>query len=405
MTFVEEMTWDSVSHKVKTLDDFLDNLVAVHLTDYYPEDGVIKSHASATKGTEDYVARNTIHFTLNHPVEENDGGDWSGRQFAIVAPLRSLMETEGNHFVNLMGVDSYTLGDVTLPEDAVIVHAPGFDSSDFGSDGLKHVVATTPIHEAVRTVITENGFPYIPGYANRDSWNNEAEGKLAEFANSLNIDTTPHDIVPYRGIEVDVTNLLYTDWSDLPQDGAQKAYDSFIRLHGFKSRNFEGYKLTTEMLQEVDDALVRGQRFIQVKLDDPSNVENNPGGVYTTSVGEALRLVRSQQEGTIFIDAEQLTPSITDGLGYTLSGDWPEYSGGVVAFSTKTHEAHVSQKFRVDNALVVSGSNVLFSNPSGHIGRLAPVDINPEEDKFRPQLETVINYKNEESALDFLPSS
>lgn len=73
------------------------DLIAVHSTGYKPAIGangeaIIPTTFDATNGKE---IRNTIHVALNHKVEANLGGDWSGTDYVVVAPFQSMVEANG----------------------------------------------------------------------------------------------------------------------------------------------------------------------------------------------------------------------------------------------------------------------------------------------------------------------
>jgi len=90
-------------------------LVAIHLTDTFPDSGVIKP-------TFTYIPnffRDTVHFSLNGPVNAHDCGDWTKNRYAILVPFDRLLES--NRVLSLGGDDTYLLGDVQLPEGSQII--------------------------------------------------------------------------------------------------------------------------------------------------------------------------------------------------------------------------------------------------------------------------------------------
>lgn len=104
----------------------LEDLVAVQLTRYLPQSGEDGQSELVTTfdATGGKVFRDTIHFTLNHPVEDHMYGSWASAPYAIVAPLDKMIEVNGNPDV-LNTIDTFYEvspgGSVKLPEGTVIV--------------------------------------------------------------------------------------------------------------------------------------------------------------------------------------------------------------------------------------------------------------------------------------------
>ncbi len=100
----------------------VEDLVAVHLTKYFPEKGTLKS--LNTVFPEDHL-RNTVHFSINHPVEDIACfGNWKDTKYAIVTPLEKLCREENNQVNNFNVVDTYFVGDVKLPTEATVLVSP-----------------------------------------------------------------------------------------------------------------------------------------------------------------------------------------------------------------------------------------------------------------------------------------
>lgn len=113
----------------------MDELIACHLTSYYPiydkktGEWYLQTTFDATKGK---IARTTVHFTLNHPVADHMYGSWSDRKVAVLAPLGSLVEKNGMMEI-LNTVDTFwdipPGGKLKLPKDAIVL-VPGHVSGD-----------------------------------------------------------------------------------------------------------------------------------------------------------------------------------------------------------------------------------------------------------------------------------
>ncbi len=97
----------------------IEDLVAVHLTKYFPQNGMIKTLNSMYP---EVVLRNTVHFTVNHPVEDvGFYGSWTGTTYAILTPLDKLCHEQQNDIWNFNVVDTYFIGDVTLPQGSTVI--------------------------------------------------------------------------------------------------------------------------------------------------------------------------------------------------------------------------------------------------------------------------------------------
>lgn len=147
----------------------LEDLVAVHLTKYFPNGNSMQSTFDAT-GWES--PRNTVHFALNHPVASHMYGSWDDTLYAIVSPLGSLIGKNGNPVLNT--IDTFfeiSPGqDLELPDGTVIVR-PGETGEgnifDLSRDKVKTYKAGGYTAEDVQAI---NGFlkPSEYDYLNAD---------------------------------------------------------------------------------------------------------------------------------------------------------------------------------------------------------------------------------------------
>ena len=103
------------------------NLVAIHITNTFPTDGVVRSHVGWTEhdGRRLKGVRDTIHFTLNHVVvEEHNGidskmrGSWHTRNFVVLAPFDKFKKEQ---IKNLIRQDTFTLGDFEIPQGSRVL--------------------------------------------------------------------------------------------------------------------------------------------------------------------------------------------------------------------------------------------------------------------------------------------
>ncbi len=110
-----------------TIDEqeWLDNLspsdiVTIHMTDTFPSDGKVRSHVGwAQEGAELRGVRDTVHFTLNGPVQTSHGlkamgpTDWGNRKFVVLSPFDKF---EKEQVWNFKTDDTYIIGDLDMPE-------------------------------------------------------------------------------------------------------------------------------------------------------------------------------------------------------------------------------------------------------------------------------------------------
>lgn len=99
-----------------------ESLCLVHLDDYAPAGNRILSAKEAL--TVDGVAatRNSVHFTLNHPVNAHRYGDWSGQKYVILMPYNATKAAnKPGKFIEGLANDLYTNGSVTIPKGSVII--------------------------------------------------------------------------------------------------------------------------------------------------------------------------------------------------------------------------------------------------------------------------------------------
>lgn len=97
-------------------------LIAVHKTNYLPNQQQIKTTANARYTRSDFdkqnfgdnpaaAVRQTIHFSLNGPVSSHMQGNWDNARYGILVPLDKILEDK---IVGLRGEDTYSFGNVPL---------------------------------------------------------------------------------------------------------------------------------------------------------------------------------------------------------------------------------------------------------------------------------------------------
>lgn len=107
----------------------VDDLVAVHLTKYFPVGKVVRTLNTVFP---DLTLRNTVHWAINHPVNNVAFyGSWDDTTYAVLVPLGKLCSEPDNHVRNFNVVDTYFIGDVRLPRGTTIIVSPTLSQYPF----------------------------------------------------------------------------------------------------------------------------------------------------------------------------------------------------------------------------------------------------------------------------------
>ena len=93
-----------------------DGLALVHLTDFAPTEGIIKSAKDAVGW-----ARNSVHLSVNHAVVSHSQGNWLTKKYAIIMPFESTVKKKGNKIIGGVATDLYSRGSIKIPKGSVIV--------------------------------------------------------------------------------------------------------------------------------------------------------------------------------------------------------------------------------------------------------------------------------------------
>lgn len=186
-----------ISREMNSLTDYcVDKFVAVHMTDYSPNRGVIKSTRDATKDPNGVAeVRNTVHFSLNHVVESHGFGNWDNKSFAILAPLKKFIENCKENIVGGVVQDFFMKNSVKLPEGTIIIrkssqipegklkviNAEVLDEFK-GTKGIKIVETSQSIKDTATTLVKKMGFSTLTNPSKRKM----EYGKHLEYLNDEN---------------------------------------------------------------------------------------------------------------------------------------------------------------------------------------------------------------------------
>jgi hypothetical protein len=115
------------SEKIKAEMNY-HQLVAVHVVDYFPKNGIMKPLSRAKEWLKtfrqeqkleklEYFPRETLHFCLNGMAGSHFYGNFKGRQYAIIIPAHLIR----SRIFCLFGVDTFVIGDLELPKGSYVL--------------------------------------------------------------------------------------------------------------------------------------------------------------------------------------------------------------------------------------------------------------------------------------------
>lgn len=202
-----------------------DSLVLVHMTKYDPENGMLLSTRDKLGGS-----RNSVHFTLNHPVIAHRAGSWDDCSFAVIMPYNSTVKLNGNDkFIEGMPNDLYTNGSVKIPEGSVIMkHNPDMkegtiDISEHPSiKGVKVIETSELPHDLVPFVVEKMGYTHL-----------DAAGPIGLFSfgenNGKDIDAAMDNLSSWKNF-CDEQGLKATRHTGSAGDIAEKLIENVAKL-------------------------------------------------------------------------------------------------------------------------------------------------------------------------------
>ena len=226
------------------------NIIAVHLTDYFPRGGVITTKANHEinyEGVKTKFPLQSIHFALNSPVSNHDMNSWTGAKFAILIPLNKI----ANRIVTLNPVDTWVIGRLKLPRGSVIIGL-GNSLKNKTIPGVKLITIEGDIHQAVRDYIAQKGLPV--SIMSKWAWSFDAQnfelatrlitgglnpmntfdgGDLDKLSRSLGYEVMPHKATFFNNIESIFTAVMDNLTSDRHNMSEEKAIISDKQIDGY----------------------------------------------------------------------------------------------------------------------------------------------------------------------------
>lgn len=255
----------------------IDDLAMVHLTRYFPVNGVISSAIDA--GVD--VSRKTIHTSLNGSVSSHLGGNWDDCSIIILDPLKNHID----QVACVWSVDTFTYGSMKLSPDAMIL----IDNKKFNeiySQNKEYIDANRDrflVFDGEKSIVVNNllsllGYPpqKIGGWSwenqeNADILNNYMKknypDKLVEphsittYSQIEDFDATLHSMnIDYNGndmvIDLELLYSLRKNKSNLTLEQFIKqsgiyVMDNEIHLSGIKERLFNQQQVSPFQIQKI----------------------------------------------------------------------------------------------------------------------------------------------------------
>lgn len=157
--------------KLNPLNIDKDALALVHMTSYEPEFGEILSTRDKLMRLQGVGGpRNSVHFTLNHPVQSHRLASWDSKKIVIIMPYTATQKANGaGKFIEGLPNDLWTNGSVKIPEGSVMVkYNPNLKPGEINSylhnelSGVTVIEASVYPHDITPTVLKKMGYSYLP---------------------------------------------------------------------------------------------------------------------------------------------------------------------------------------------------------------------------------------------------
>ncbi|NLF83025.1 MAG: hypothetical protein GX568_03445 [Candidatus Gastranaerophilales bacterium] len=270
-----------------------DNLVLVHMTNYFPHNGIIKSTREATKDANGVGrCRDTVHFAMNHAVYEHQyGNPWNSMKYAILAPLNGVMKS--NKKENIVGgaiTDFFIKKSVKLPEGSVIVrHNPDVPKGKLKVlnagmiEELKDTKGLTVLETSGNVKETANNAVEMMGYTRIDKMIHKMMGiteEQKELMTAINNPQTAAKIMEESPEKLDLLDNINYEKITKTGEKASKAFQKFADKNEFKN-----YPLHSTSPYWRSEMLIED---IKILLGHENNWEHTMKGGLITSAGEKV---------------------------------------------------------------------------------------------------------------------
>lgn len=188
----------ATKHRLKTPKGKLleDGMILTHMSNFAPRNGFIDTARSGAG-----MARDSVHFAVNHGVSAHLGGNWTNSEYAVLMPFDAARETVGNKFVGGIATDFYSKGRVRIPKGSVIVR---------------------------RSTSVPDGQYRISDAAKIDEFKDLHGVKIIETS-STDMKATVDNVVQRLGYRVKQGNTTAGDWGG---GNDFNLFNSYLRKHG-----------------------------------------------------------------------------------------------------------------------------------------------------------------------------
>lgn len=316
-----------------------DNLVLVHMTNYLPNNGIIKSTREATKDANGVGrCRDTVHFAMNHGVYEHQyGNSWNSMKYAVLAPLKGVMESSKKE--NIVGgaiTDFFIKKSVKLPEGSVIVrHNPDIPKGKLNVlnagmiEELKDTKGLTVLETSGNVKETANNAVEMMGYSRIDKVINKMMGiteEQKELMTAMKNPQTAGKIMEESPEKLELLNNI--DHEKIMETGekASKAFQKFADKNEFKN-----YPMHSASPYGRSEMLVED---IKILLAHENNWEHTMKGGMMHYAGEKVNYKKE------FLD---VIPEIKASLGKGESLTYDIDKLGEIIKEAKTPKAALAQ--------------------------------------------------------------
>lgn len=219
-------TFDTKAYPSKSFLD--DKLFAVHLTDFFPKDGILKAFSEGKP-----LFRTTVHFSLGEPVRSHSMGSWSNKKYAILLPIKYLKD----QMLNLFTQDTFILGDFLLPNKSIILVPMGESLPNEFPGRVLYYDLKVGIEESVRQIIKKEGGIELTGKGadEKDDTFYREEAIIPDiffkdyFKSQKHLSKTLHAKTAFGKIDYGIYRIL-SNWFYAKQNVDLKWQDLEVRL-------------------------------------------------------------------------------------------------------------------------------------------------------------------------------
>ena len=246
-------------------------IIAVHLTDTFPEDGIIypTGHYPFKYYREKiYFPRETIHFTLNSTVSNHTDNKFNKRKYAILIPLKDIYI----QIFSLLPSDTFILGRLKLTENAEILGAiKNLRNKNPGKAKIIPIEISEEqtIESAVYNRIKEKG--YVPSAIGGLSWSFKSlihnvlpdidpEENLMRAIKEIGFGNDP-DSDMFLEFAMNTDKERVTHYSSIFKEIENFSYTDYVNMLEFKETG-EFKPRSKNFIEEIPISIRQANKFI-----------------------------------------------------------------------------------------------------------------------------------------------